>query len=89
MPISTFYVPFPIVITMVLLCIVPIVSKIKRRVTNIVANFIVFISFLETVCIVVMVAQAYIYGIVPTFYLAIVGLVFIFASNMFFTLMYT
>lgn len=74
---------------MFLTCIAPIVSKIKRKVTLIVPNFIVFVSFFETICIIVLVAQAYIYGIVPTFYLAIVGLVFIFASNMFFTLMYT
>lgn len=87
-PISTFYIPFPILITLAVLCIIPIVSKIRRRKTLITPCFTIFISFLETVAMLVMVAEAYVYGIVPTFYLAIVGLVFTFASNMFFTLMY-
>ena len=87
-PISTFYIPFPILITLVVLWIVPIVSKIKRRTTLITPSLTVFAAFLETVCMVVLVAQAYIYGITPTFYLAVVGLVFTFAANMFFTLMY-
>jgi hypothetical protein len=88
-PVSTFYIPFPILISTILVCIVPIVSKIKRRKTKIVPNFTVAISFFETLCMIILVAQAYIYGIIPTFYLAVVGLIFLFASNMFFTLMYT
>jgi hypothetical protein len=87
-PISTFYIPFPILITLATICLIPIISKIKWRKTLIVPCFTIFIAFLETVCMLVMVAQAYEYGITTTFYLAIVGLVFTFASNMFFTLMY-
>jgi proprotein convertase subtilisin/kexin type 5 len=56
-PISTFWIPFPIVITMAVLCIVPIVSKIKfKKHTLIVPSFTIFVSFCESVCIVVLVA---------------------------------
>ena len=55
-PISTFYIPFPILITMILFCIVPIVSKVKFRNSKIVPNFTVVISFFETVCMIVLVA---------------------------------
>jgi len=44
---------------------------------------------METICLIVLVAEAKVYGIVPTFYLAIVGLVFLGAGNAFFMLMYT
>jgi hypothetical protein len=88
-PISTFYIPFPILITCILLCIVPIVSKVKRPTTKIVPCFTVVISFFETICMIVLVAQAYDYGIIPTFYFAVVGFIFLFASNAFFMLMYT
>jgi len=88
-PISTFWIPFPITIALICLYIVPIVSKIrKRKETLIVPCLTICTAFMESVTMVVMVAEAYVYGINTTFYLAIIGLVFIFAGNMFFTLMY-
>jgi hypothetical protein len=88
-PISSFYVPFPILISAVLVSILPIVSKVKFRDTKIVPNLTVVFSFFETLCLIVLVAQAHTYGIIPTFYLSVVGLIFLFASNMFFALMYS
>jgi len=88
-PFSTFYIPFPMLITTILLCIIPIVSKVKRPTTLITPNFTIVVSFMETICLIVLVAEAKVYGIVPTFYLAIVGLVFLGAGNAFFMLMYT
>ena len=48
----------------------------------------IFVSFVETICIIVLVAESNAYGITPTFYLSVVGFIFLFASNMFFMLMY-
>lgn len=87
-PISTFYVPFPMLITLILLSMVPIISRIKRRNTLIVPNLTVVASFMETICMIVLVAEAKAYGITPTCYIAVVGLVFLLASNAFFMLMY-
>ena len=87
-PVSTFYVPFPILITMFLLYSIPIASKIKKRDSLLIANLTCVTAFMETLTIVVLIAQASDYGIVPTFYLGLVGFVFLFSGNAFFTLMY-
>lgn len=91
MPVSTFYIPFPITIAMVLCCIPPLVSKIHKRFrkqTLLVPSFTIVVAFFETVTLLVMVFEAYGYGINTTLYLALMGLIFTFAANMFFSLMY-
>ena len=75
-------------ITLIILSLIPIISKIKRRTTLIVPNLTIVASFMESICIVVLVAEAKSYGITPTCYIAIVGLIFLLASNAFFMLMY-
>jgi hypothetical protein len=65
-----------------------IVSKKKFPVTLIVPTMTIFVSFVESICIIVLVAESNAYGITPTFYLSVVGFIFLFASNMFFMLMY-
>ena len=90
-PISTNYIPFPIVIVMSVFLLPPIVSKCiprYRKKTLLVPSLTTVVSFFETITIVCMILQAQEFGINTTKFLSIVGLIFTFASNMFFTLMY-
>ena len=69
--------------------VVPIVSKVRNRESKIVANFIIFIGVLEPVGIIVLFIEAIQYGIKPVTYLAGFALIFHFATNFFFCLIYT
>lgn len=90
-PVSNFYIPFPMTIVMLLLCIGPCTSKAMprfRKQTLLVPSLTMVVGFFETVALLVMILQAQDFGINTTKYLALVALIFIFCSNMFFTLMY-
>jgi hypothetical protein len=71
-----------------ILIILPIASKIRNRESNLVANFVVFICILEPIGTVVLLVEAIKFGIKPVAYLSGVALIFHFATNIFFTLVY-
>jgi hypothetical protein len=88
-PVSPGYVPLPFFAAMLFMMVVPIVSKVRNRESKIVANFIIFISVLEPIGMLVLFIEAIQYGIKPVTYLAGLALIFHFATNFFFCLIYT
>ena len=53
------YIPFPLTYACVFLCLIVLASWIKHRQTILVTNFIIAISFIETIGIIVEVILAY------------------------------
>ena len=69
--------------------VVPIVSKVRNRESKIIANLIVFVCLMEPVVLITQYALATAYGIKPVVYLTGVAILFHFAANVFFGLVYT
>ena len=55
-PVSTFYLPFPILITMLLLYSIPIASKIKKQESLLIANLTCVTAAIETLTVVILIA---------------------------------
>ena len=87
-PAPTSYIPFPILAVVLLLCLVPIFSRIKSKKTQVIPSLIAFIAPMETVAIAALIIGAKDHGNMLTFYIGLVGFVFLFAGNAFFLLMY-
>jgi len=68
--------------------IIPIVSKIRNRESRIFANLIAVWAFFEAIAIIVQVCLANSYGIKPVTSLTLVALVFHYAINLFFSIIY-
>ena len=87
-PMSGYFAPFPLCIACILLSTIVFGSWLKFKETLVVTNLIAIMSIIETIGIFIQFILAYIMGLYSTFALTLVSFLFLFGSNLFFTLVF-
>ena len=82
------FIYFPILSTCLVLTLIPVLSKITKRETRLIANIIVFWSVMETICIFGLLWLAVDFGIKPVVYLTLAAVLLHYMINFFFAIVF-
>ncbi|CDW75779.1 UNKNOWN [Stylonychia lemnae] len=87
-PAHGYFAPFPLCFSCLFLSMIVILSWIKYRNTLVISNIIAIVSLVETIGILMLIILSYQIGVYSTFGLALVALLFLYGSNLFFAVVF-